>query len=58
MEGFAHVSGLPLIGGFFIFCAGVLMPPSVPLGIYLLLLYAIDGNGIPWLFFSILQNGV
>jgi hypothetical protein len=58
MADFAHVSGLPLIGGFFIFCAGVLMPPSVPLGICLLLLYVIDGNGIPWFFISIIQNGV
>ena len=51
MADFAHMSGLPLIGGFFIFCAGALMPPSVPLGIYLLLLYVIDGNGIPCVLF-------
>jgi len=56
IEGFAHVSGLPLTGGFFIFCAGTLLPPSVPLGIYLLLLYAIDGNGIPFFFFSFIQT--
>ena len=58
MANFAHMSGLPLIGGFFVFCAGALMPPSVPLGIYLILLYVIDGNGIPWFFISIIQNGV
>jgi hypothetical protein len=58
MADFAHVSGLPLIGGFFIFCAGALMPPSVPLGICLLLLYVIDGNGLPWFFISIIQYGV
>jgi hypothetical protein len=58
MADFANVSGLPVVGGFFIFCAGALMPPSAPLGICLLLLYVIDGNGIPWFFISIIQNGV
>ena len=58
MADFAHMSGLPLIGGFFIFCAGALMPPSVPLGIYLLLLYVIDGNGIPCFFVAVIRNGV
>ncbi|UCE51160.1 MAG: hypothetical protein JSV31_18070 [Desulfobacterales bacterium] len=57
MANFAHVSGLPVIGGVFIFCAGALMPPSISLGIFLLLLYVIDGNGIPWFFVSIIQNG-
>jgi hypothetical protein len=58
MADFANVSGLPVVGGFFIFCAGALMPPSAPLGIFLLLLYVIDGNGILWFFISIIQNGV
>ena len=58
MADFAHMSGLPLIGGFLIFCAGALMPPSVMLGIYLLLLYVIDGNGIPCFFVSVIRNGV
>ena len=58
MADFAHMSGLPLIGGFFIFCAGALMPPSVLLGIYLLLLYVIDGNGIACFFVSGIRNGV
>ena len=58
MADFAHMSGLPLIGGFFIFCAGALMPPSVLLGIYLLLLYVIDGNGIPCFFVAVIRNGV
>jgi hypothetical protein len=58
MADFAHMSGLPLIGGFFIFCAGALMPPSVLLGIYLLLLYFIDGNGIPCSLVSVIRNGV
>jgi hypothetical protein len=57
MADFAHMSGLPVIGGFFIFCAGALMPPSVLLGIFLLLLYVVDGNGLPWFFVSIIQNG-
>jgi hypothetical protein len=56
MEGFAGMSGLPVIGGFFILCAGALMPPSALLGIFLLLLYVIDGNGIPWAIISIIQN--
>jgi hypothetical protein len=58
MADFAHMSGLPIIGGVFIFCAGALMPPSVLLGIFLLLLYFIDGNGIPQFFILIIQNGV
>ncbi|UCF02438.1 MAG: hypothetical protein JSV14_01920 [Deltaproteobacteria bacterium] len=58
MADFAHMSGLPLVGGFFILCAGALMPPSVPLGIYLLLLYVIDGNGFPCFFVSVIGNGV
>jgi hypothetical protein len=57
MADFVHMSGLPVIGGFFIFCAGALMPPSVLLGIFLLLLYVVDGNGLPWFFVSIIQNG-
>ena len=58
MADFAHMSGLPWLGGIFIFFAGALMPPSVLLGIFLLLLNVIDGNGIPWFFVSIIQNGV
>ena len=57
MADYAHVSGLPWLGGIFILYAGVLMPSSVSLGIFLLLLYVIDGNGIPLLFVSIIQNG-
>ncbi len=58
MADFRGVSGLPVIGGFFICFAGALMSPSVLLGIFLILLYVIDGNGIPWFFISIIQNGV
>jgi hypothetical protein len=58
MADFASMSGLPLIGGLFILCAGALMPPSVSLGIFLLLLYVMDGSGIPRFFISIIRNGV
>ena len=57
MADFRGVSGLPIVGGIFILCAGALMPPSVSFGIFFLLLYIIDGNGIPWFFISIIQNG-
>lgn len=56
MEGYAHVSGLPVIGGFFILCAGALMPPSISLGVFLLLLYLIDSHGIPRIFLAISQG--
>ena len=58
MTGFASMSGLPVIGGIFIFCAGALMPPSVTLGICLLLLYVIDGNGLPRVLISFIKYGV
>lgn len=53
MEGYGHVSGLPVIGGFFILCAGALMPPSISLGVFLLLLYLIDSHGLPRIFLAI-----
>lgn len=58
IEGFAGMSGLPLLGGFFILCAGALMSPSVLLGIFLLLLYVIDGNGFPVILFGMIRDGV
>lgn len=58
MAGFAHTSGLPFIGGIYLFLAGLLMPPSILLGSYLLLLYAIDGNGMPRFFISIIRDGL
>ena len=58
MSDFAHMSGLPLVGGFSVLCAGALMPPSVAFGIYLLLLYVIDGNGIPCFFVALIRNGL
>ncbi len=58
MAGFAHTSGLPWLGGVFILFAGALMPPSVLLGVFLLLLYVVDGNGIPWFFISFVRGDV
>lgn len=58
MKNFACTSGLPLPGGFFVLFSGVLMPPSILLGTFLLLLYVIDGNGFPVFFFSIIRNGM
>ena len=58
MEGFGLISGLPLIGGIFVLVAGSLMPASLYLGIFFLMLYAMDGNGLPWLFFSTLRRGM
>ena len=51
-----HVSGLPLIGGFFIMFAAALMPSSINLGVYLFLLYAIDTNGFPWAVIYLIRN--
>ena len=52
---FAGMSGLPLIGSFFVLCSGALMPPSLSLGVYLLVIYVIDGNGLPLSFISIVR---
>jgi hypothetical protein len=57
MADFRGVSGLPVVGGLLILCAGALMPSSVLFGIFLLLLYVVDGNGIPRFFVLIIQNG-
>ena len=54
---YGHISGLPIIGGIFILCAGALIPSSVLFGIFLLFLYIIDGNGIPRFLFSMVQKG-
>ena len=51
-----RVSGLPVIGGFFIMFAAALMPSSIFLGVYLFLLYAIDANGLPWVLVSLIRN--
>ena len=55
-EEIGHVSGLPVIGGFFIMFAAALMPSSISLGVYLFLLYTIDANGLPWIVISLIRN--
>lgn len=57
MDGYGSMSGLPIVGGFFVLGAGALMPESMVTGVYLLLLYALDTNGVPWFFFHILRGG-
>lgn len=52
MQEYHNMSGLPLIGGFFIFCAGALLPSSIVIGIYLLVLYSLDAGGLPWFFYA------
>ena len=54
MDDYHNMSGLPLIGGFCIFCAGALMPTSIATGVYLLALYALDAGGLPWFFYATL----
>ena len=56
MKDYYNMSGLPLVGGIFIFCAGALLPSSIVLGIYLLMLYAFDAGGLPWFFYAILTE--
>ena len=56
MKDYSNMSGLPLVGGFFIFCAGALLPSSIVPGIYLLTLYAFDAGGLPWFFYAILTE--
>lgn len=56
MKDFAHMSGLPMLGSFFVFCAGALLPPSVYLGTFLLFIYLLDGNGLPYFFVSIIRE--
>ncbi len=56
MKDYYNMSGLPLIGGFFICCAGALLPSSSVIGIYLLVLYALDAGGLPWFFYAILSE--
>ena len=56
MEDYSNMSGLPVIGGFFIFCAGALLPTSTATGIFLLGLYALDSGGLPWFFYALLTE--
>jgi len=57
VEAIGQMSGLPIIGGFFIMFAAALMPSSIILGVYLFLLYVIDANGLPWFLVSFIRNG-
>ena len=57
MAGFAHMSGLPIIGSLLVLGAGALLPPVVWLGASLLVLYVIDGNGFPRLLYSFARYG-
>ena len=58
MKDFAHFSGLPVLGSIFVFCAGALLPPSIYMGFFLLLIYVVDGNGFPYFFFCIIRGGL
>lgn len=44
------ISVLPVVGNFCILGAGVLLPRSVALGLYLFALYALDTGGVLWFF--------
>jgi len=57
MKDFAHFSGIPILGSIFVFCAGALLPPSIYIGIFLYLIYVFDGNGFPYIFFSLIRYG-
>ena len=56
MKDFAYVSGLPVLGSLFVFCAGALLPSSIYMGIFLLLIYVVDGNGFPYFFWCIIRE--
>jgi hypothetical protein len=57
MDEYGPMSGIPIVGGLFIFGAGALMPESTITGAFLLLLYALDTNGVPWFFFQAIRSG-
>jgi hypothetical protein len=56
MKDFAHMSGLPMLGSICVFCAGALLPSSVYMGTFLLLIYVFDGNGLPYFFFCVIRG--
>ena len=58
MKDFAHSSGLPMLGSLLVFCAGALLPSSIYMGVFLLLIYVFDGNGLPFFFFCTIRDGV
>jgi uncharacterized membrane protein len=57
MDDYHAMSGIPIVGGFFILGAGALMPESHVTGAFLIALYALDTNGVPWFFFQVLRGG-
>ncbi len=58
MKNYRHVSGIPIFGGFLVFAAALLLPPSQIIGAILLILYLMDTGGIHWFFYSILRHGL
>jgi len=56
MDDYGATSGLPIIGGFFIAVAAVLLPASQTAGVLLFLLYVIDGYGLPWVLFALFRG--
>lgn len=58
MDDFHGSSPLPVIAGFFVAFAGVLLPPSQAVGFVLLILFAIDPAGLPALFHTTIRYGI
>ena len=56
MDDYRASSGLPIIGGFFIAFAAVLLPASQAVGLALLFLYVIDGYGLPWVLVALIRD--
>ncbi len=54
MESYSHVSGLPVVGGFLVLFAALLIPASPAVGSYLLLVYCADSGGLPWFLLTML----
>jgi len=50
MEGYSHMSGLPLVSGFLVFFAAALLPAAPAIGVLLLVVYFADTGGLPWFF--------
>ena len=51
---YAHVSGIPIVGGFFVLFAAVLLPPAPWAGVLLLSIYLADTGGLPWVLAAVL----
>jgi hypothetical protein len=58
MDDYGAMSGLPVVGGFFVLFAGALMPVSGATGVFLIALYALDTGGVPWFFIQMLRGGL